>query len=172
MYNLAEELSARLKMNGLFMQVRYNKSYLRFLQGRYIEALDALAAVHDYFHKARSWHHVHLCSLDLAEVYLHLGKPAEALAKARQANDGFAQKSTRYEHAKSLAFSALALAQLNCLEEAQQAASASRGIFAAESHSYWTSVMDLCLARLAPAAEEDARSDLDEVLKLTINKRR
>src|SRR5579883_24241 len=49
MYNAAEELSARLGMQELFMQARYNKSYLMFLQGRYIESLEAFAAVREYF---------------------------------------------------------------------------------------------------------------------------
>src|SRR5437016_3522487 len=63
MYELCEEICSRLNMHELFMQARYNKSYLFFLQGRYAESLEALKAVKEHFIKTGSRHHVNLCDL-------------------------------------------------------------------------------------------------------------
>jgi tetratricopeptide (TPR) repeat protein len=160
MYNLSEELSARLNMQELFIHARYNKSYLLFLQGRYVESLDAFAAIREYFTKTNSRHHVNLCDLDVAEVYLHLLKPAEALPFAQRASDGFAKTKMRYEQAKALAFSAMALAQLDKLEEADDAATASRTMFEAEANAYWISVVDFCLAYVRMARGDAAKARL------------
>ena len=160
MYNLSEELSARLKMHELFMQARYNKSYLMFLQGRYVESLEAFKAVRDHFTKTNSHHHVNLCDLDVAEIYLHLIKPAEAVPLARRAVEGFSKTSMRYENAKALAFSAMGLSQLDKLEEAEQAAVAARSMFDAEGNRYWISVVDFCLAYVRMAGGDVAKARL------------
>lgn len=196
MYNTAEELSARLNMQELFMQARYNKSYLMFLQGRYVESLEAFKAVREYFMKTGSQHHVNLCDLDVAEVYLHLLKPADALTFASRAVEGFSKSPTRYEHAKAMAFLAMAQAQLDQVADAENTAVASRDMFAAEGNSYWISIVDFCLAYVRMAKGDVAKARLlaaqaklqfenldvsqlktaascmTEVLKLTINKRR
>jgi tetratricopeptide (TPR) repeat protein len=160
LYNLSEELSARLNMNELFIQARYNKSYLLFLQGRYLESLDAFATVREYFSRTNSRHHVNLCDLDVAEVYLHLLKPAEAVPFAQRAIEGFSKTSMRYEHAKALAFSAMALAQLDHLEEAENAATSSRNMFEAEANAYWISVVDFCLAYVRMARGDAEKAQL------------
>ena len=129
MYNVAEEIGARLNMQELFIQVRYNKSYLMFLQGRYVESLEAFKAVRDYFARTGSRHHVNLCDLDVAEIYLHLLKPAEAVTYAERAIQGFSKTAMRYEHAKAIAFSAMGLAQLDRLDEAA-------GVVAAVAHHH------------------------------------
>jgi tetratricopeptide (TPR) repeat protein len=157
MYNAAEELSARLSMQELFMQLRYNKSYLLFLQKRYTESLEAFKVVREYFVKTSSHHHANLCDLDLAEIHLHLMKPAEAVPAARRAIAGFAKTAMRYEHAKALAFCAMGLAQLDQLEEAEEAATASHTMFEEEGNSYWISVVDFCLAYVRMA-----RGDVDK----------
>ena len=96
-------------MQELFMQLRYNKSYLMFLQGRHTESLEAFKAVREYFVRTESQHHVNLCDLDVAEVYLHLLKPREALTFARKAMAGFSKAAMRYEQAKAMARDELAV---------------------------------------------------------------
>jgi tetratricopeptide (TPR) repeat protein len=160
MYSLSEELSASLNMQELFIQARYNKSYLMFLQGRYPEALETFAVVREYFNKTNSRHHVNLCDLDVAEIYLHLLMPAEAVPFARRAIAGFTKTPMRYEHAKALAFLAMALAQLDNLAEAEQAATASRKMFEVEGNSYWISVVDFCLAYFGLARGDVAKARL------------
>lgn len=166
-YKMSEELSARLGMQELFMQARYNKSYLMFLKGRYMEALESFTAVRDYFRRSQSQHHVNLCDLDMSEIYLHLRQPAEAAPLATRAAEGFSKTSMRYEHAKALAFSAMALLQIDNLEGAEQAAVASRALFEKEGNKYWMSVVDSCLANVRLA-----RGDVANLLQLTLNKRR
>ena len=160
MYDLAEEISARLNMQEVFMQARYNKSYLMFLQGRYPESLEAFKVVREYFAKTGSRHHVNLCDLDVAEIYLHLLKPADALPFAERAIAGFSKTVMRYEHAKAIAFSAMALAQLDRLEEAERAGAAAREMFAVEGNRYWISIADFCLAYVRLARGDVAKARL------------
>jgi tetratricopeptide (TPR) repeat protein len=160
LYNAAEELSARLGMEELFMQLRYNKSYLMFLQGRYVESLEAFKAVREYFVKTSSQHHVHLCDLDVSEIYLHLLKPAEAASFAKRAIEGFSKTAMRYEYAKAMAFSAMGLAQLDHLEEAERTGVAARSMFEAEGNHYWISVVDFCLAYVRMARGDVAKARL------------
>ena len=160
MYNVAEEIGARLNMQELFIQVRYNKSYLMFLQGRYIESLEAFRAARDYFARTGSRHHVNLCDLDVAEIYLHLLKPAEAVTYAERAIQGFSKTAMRYEHAKAIAFSAMGLAQLDRLNEAEKAATAARAMFELEGNRYWISILDFCLAYVRLAGGDVAKARL------------
>jgi tetratricopeptide (TPR) repeat protein len=160
MYNLSEEISARLNMQELFMQSRYNKSYLMFLQGRYVESLEAFKAVREYFTKTASKHHVHLCDLDVAEIYLHLMKPAEAVTYAQRAIEGFSKTGMRYEHSKAITFSAMGLAQLDRLEEAEKAAATARTLFEREGNKYWLSIVDFCLAYVRLARGDVAKARL------------
>src|SRR5262249_32662093 len=103
MYNLSQEISARFKMTELVMQVRYNKSYWMFLQGRYAESLESYKIIRELFVKSGSSQFVNLCDLDVAEIFLHISQPASALAYAKRAVEGFSKTLTRYEHAKALA---------------------------------------------------------------------
>jgi tetratricopeptide (TPR) repeat protein len=160
MYNIAEEISARLNMQELFMQTRYNKSYLMFLQGRYVESLEAFKAVREHFAKTGSRHHVNLCDLDVAEIYLHLLKPADAVSFAERAIAGLSKTAMRYEHAKAIAFSAMALAQLDRLQESENAATAAREMFEAEGNRYWISIVDFCLAYVRLARGDVAKARL------------
>jgi tetratricopeptide (TPR) repeat protein len=160
MYNTAEEIGARLNMQELFMQARYNKSYLMFLQGRYTESLEAFKAVREFFTKTGSKHHVNLCDLDVAEIYLHLLKPAEAVSYAQRAIQGFSQTAMRYEHAKAIAFSAMGLAQLDRLEEAEKAAQQAHDMFQVEKNVYWISITDFCLAYVRMAGGDVAKARL------------
>ena len=160
MYEAAEELSASLSMRELFMQARYNKSYLMFLKGRCTEALNSFAEVREYFVRTNSRHHVNLCDLDVSEIYLHLMKPAEAVTYAKQAVEGFAKTSKRYEHAKALAFCAMGLSQIQQLSEAEAAGEASRKLFEQEGNKYWISMMGFCLAYVGMARGEVAKAKL------------
>lgn len=159
MYNSAEELSVRFSMQELFMQARYNKSYLLFLQSRYPESIASFAAVREYFMKMGSEHHINLCDLDVAQIHLHLLQPKEAVAFANRAVEGFSKMSMRYEHAKALTFLAMGLAQLDQLVEAEAAAVSARRMFEAEANTYWISVVDFCLAyvRMAIGDVDKAR---------------
>jgi hypothetical protein len=160
MYNAAEELSASLSMQELFMQTRYNKSYLMFLQGRYVESLEAFAAVREYFNKTGSRHHVNLCDLDVSEVFMHLLKPADAVPPARRACEGFARTAMRYEQAKALVFLGMGLAQLDQLGDAEAALVTSRRMFEAEGNAYWISIVDFCLAYIRMAKGDVAKARL------------
>jgi tetratricopeptide (TPR) repeat protein len=160
MYDLCAEICSQLNMQQLFMQAQYNRSYLMFLQGHYAESLEAFRTVKEYFLKTGSRHHVNLCDLDVAEVYLHLHKPAEALSYSKAAVAGFSKTPMRYEHSKALAFSAMALAQLDRLEEAEKAASTAREMFETEGNRYWISITDFCLAYLRMARGDVAKARL------------
>jgi tetratricopeptide (TPR) repeat protein len=160
MYETSEELSARLGMQELFMQARYNRSYLMFLQGYCTESLESFSKVRDYFFRTGSKHHVNLCDLDVAEIYLHLLRPAEAADRAKRAIEGFTKTGRRYEHAKALAFCAMALSQVDKLAEAEAAGLASRSLFQQEGNKYWISMMNFCLAYVGMAQGDTAKARL------------
>ena len=160
MYKVSQEIGARFKMTELVLHARYNKSYLLFLQGRYIESLESFKIVRELFMKSGSSHHVNLCDLDVAEIYLHILQPASALPFAKRAVEGFSKTVTRYEHAKALAFSAMALAQLDRLEEAEQTATSARDMFEGEGNHFWISIVDFCQAYLRLARGDTAKARL------------
>jgi len=160
MYKAAEDLSVRLNMKELFMQVRYNRSYHLFLFGRYVEALEAFEVVREYFVKTGSQHHVNLCDLDVAEIHLHLLRPTEAVPFAKRAVDGFATTAMKYEHAKALAFLGMGLAQIDQLAEAEAAAVEARDMFEVEGNKYWIGVVDFCLSYMRMAKGDVAKARL------------
>lgn len=85
---------------------------------------------------------MNLCDLDVAEIYLHVERPAEAVMMAKRAIHGFSKNEMRYEHAKALAFASMALSQIGKAAEAEQAAADSRKLFEKEGNKYWISVTD------------------------------
>ena len=103
---------------------------------------------------------MNLCDLDVAEVYLHLLKPAEALTTVQAAIAGFSKTPMRYERSKATAFSAMALAQLDRLEEAEKAAADARSMFELEGNKYWISISDFCLAYMRMARGDVAKARL------------
>jgi len=159
-YDACEELCARYNLRELFMQARYNKSYLMFLNGNHSPALESFSAVRKYFASNGSLLHVHLCDLDVAEIFLHLRYPHEAVPPSSRAIEGFSSMKMRYEHAKGLAFYAMAISQLERLEEAENAAIASRRMFEEEGNRYWISIVDFCLAALRLARGDASKAHL------------
>jgi tetratricopeptide (TPR) repeat protein len=158
MYSLAQSLSQKLGMKELLMQVMYNRSYLMFLRGQSTEALRAFTAVKEYFAKTGSELHVLLCDLDISEIFLHVGRPAESIALARDVSEGFAKLSMPYEHAKALTFCAIGLVRLDKIDEAEETANLARSVFQHEGNRYWISVLDFCLAYLRLARGDFARA--------------
>jgi hypothetical protein len=66
----------------------------------------------------------------------------------------------RYEHAKAIAFSAMGLAQLDRIADAEKAATASRAMFEIEGNRYWISILDFCLAYVRLAGGDVAKARL------------
>jgi hypothetical protein len=147
-------------MQELFMQSRYNKSYLVFLQGLYAESLEAFRVVKEYFIKTDSRHHVNLCDLDRGGSTPSSSAAHRGPSFANAAAAGFSKTSMRYEHSKAMAFSAMALAQLDRLEEAEKPASEAHWMFEAEGNRFWVSITYFCLAYLRMARGDVAKARL------------
>ena len=84
-YAAAERLSRQMDMPELLTQAKYNRAYLRFLGGRYSDALKAFAALRRQFNTQQSLRHAALCDLDEAEIYLQLNVSADAATLAQRA---------------------------------------------------------------------------------------
>jgi CHAT domain-containing protein/tetratricopeptide (TPR) repeat protein len=172
MYRLCEEMSARLGLEDLWIQARYNNTYLKFLRGRYSEALTSYAQLRTQFAERQSFRHAALCDLDQAELYLRLNLSSEAAVLAQRCTEVAEVQNMRYEEAKSKAFLGMAFAQAHQFGQALAAFSQSRALFAKEKNEYWTAQIDLyradvlfSLGRLweSEALAASARKKFDEL---------
>ncbi len=91
---------------------RYGLAWHHMLTGQLHTALTELRACETVYQKAGDPRGQALCMLDRAEVCLHLGLSADALASAREAENRFTKLGLRYERSKASLFrsqSALAM---------------------------------------------------------------
>jgi len=130
----------------------YGRANLLFLQHRYAEALFALAALEPAFDQLGAGDFRALLDLDASEIYLRLGRPADAVTAAGQAGARATALGLRYERAKSLYFEGVGLASRGALPEARaRLAQAARG-FARENNRVWLGQCALARAECDLAA--------------------
>ena len=142
-YQEAREVCEKHRMPRLVAQADYNIAYLYFLRGEYSRAIDMLRSTRVACEKVDDRYHHALCNLDLSEIYLELNLSAEAAELARQANAEFESLGMGYERAKSLAFEAMAMAQLERPRQSLRAFKQSRAMFVQERNYAWPSLIDL-----------------------------
>jgi hypothetical protein len=136
----------------------YGRANLLFLQHRYAEALFALAALEPAFGRLGAGDFLALLDLDASEIYLRLGRPADAVTAAGQAAARASVLGLRYERAKSLYFEGVGLASRGALPEARlRLAQAARG-FAREDNRVWLGQCALARAECDLAAGQVARA--------------
>src|SRR5262249_13329937 len=147
-YAAAERLSRQMDMPELLTQAKYNRAYLRFLGGRYSDALKAFAALRRQFNTQHSRRHAALCDLDEAEIYLQLNVAADAATLAERAIGAFKELGMRYEHAKAMAFVGIALTKKMELNEAPTVFRQAQLLFEEERNEYWIALLDLYRAEI------------------------
>jgi tetratricopeptide (TPR) repeat protein len=147
MYEKAENLSHELGLTELWAQSAYNRAYLRFLRGRYSEALQSFARLRQRFEQSGS-RHVALCDLDEAQIYIQLNLPREAEALAARATERFAALGEKYEEAKATALVGVALIQMRRYADALDVFRTAQQIFEVEGNLYWIGLLDLYRAEV------------------------
>ena len=105
---------------------RYGLAWLHMLTGQLHIALLELANCEDVYRKAGDPRGEALCTLDRAEVCLHLGLSTEALESARQAEGRFSKLGLRYENSKAALFRAQSALALGLKTEARHSIQVAR----------------------------------------------
>lgn len=130
----------------------YALAYMLFLGHRYAEALFALAALESSFERAGAADFRALLDLDAAEIYLRLGRPADALVAADRASGRSEALGLRTEAARALLFGAVARAARGEVAAARSGLTAAARAFRREGHATGAGIADLARAEIDLAA--------------------
>jgi CHAT domain-containing protein/tetratricopeptide (TPR) repeat protein len=147
-YRFSARLSRSLGLEELYVQARYNRVYLSFLRGKYSQAIAGFDELRMHFTRTGSERHIALCDLDESEIYLQLNLPLKSLVLARRAAELCRKLGLRYEMAKAITFTGLALVQDRQFAEALDAFGNARRIFEREQNGYWAASVDLYRAQV------------------------
>ena len=143
-----EEIATRLGLNGLWIQARYNRSYIHVLTGRYSDALESYRELRDVFFRHDSRRHAALCDMDECQIYLHLHLPQDAVLLAERAIEAFGGMEMSYEHAKSVACLGVALTQRRQFGDALIAFKSAQELFVKERNELWIAIIELYRAEV------------------------
>ena len=142
-YDRARKFARKRRMPLAVAQAEYNISYLYYLRGRYGQAIEMLRAARKFSEKVGDAHHAALCRLDLSEIYLELNLNQEAAELAHEAYAGFQRLGMRYEAAKALCGSAIALSQQGHGLRALDVFAQARRLFVKEGNRVWPWLIEL-----------------------------
>ena len=142
---------ATFAREGLALDVAgcdYALAYVQFLGHRYAEALFALAALEQPFERAGAEDFRALLDLDAAEIYLRLGRPADALVAADRALARSQALGLRMEAARAMLFGAVAQAARGELPPARRGLAAAARAFRRERNATGRGIADLARAEI------------------------
>ena len=176
-YEQAREHCQEHGLDRILAEVDYNVAYLYYMRGEYTRAISLFEAARRESQSREDHHHVALCDLDQAEIFLELNLISDAARLAEKSIEGFAALGMRYEMAKALAFAGLAADRLGQQDRAATLLARARRVFAAEDNRVWTAMVDLYSALASHAADRPeeagrlARQALSEFTKAGIPSR-
>jgi tetratricopeptide (TPR) repeat protein len=147
-YQRAYELATDQEMELTAARAKYNLGYLQFLKGDYHQALHEWHEGLNRFARLGDERHVALCQLDLAEAYLQLNVPDEAVRMALEARDRFKDLASLYEAAKALTWLGLAYMLQSNLSEAENALLEAQEEFRKEGNDVYLGLLKLYLAEI------------------------
>lgn len=142
-YGQARTVAKKARMPLAVAQAEYNIAYLHYLRGHYAQAIAMLRRAHKLSEKAGNKYRAALCKLDLSEIYLELNLTQEAAELAGEAFSSFLHLRMRYEAAKALCASAVALSQEGHGLRAIALFRRARALFVKEKNQVWPSLVDL-----------------------------
>jgi CHAT domain-containing protein len=142
-YERASKFCHGRNMPLALAQADYNIAYLYYLRGNYGRSIGMLRAACEASQKAGDAYHAALCHLDLSEVYLELNLTLDAGELAQEAFNSFQELGMRYEAAKALCFSAIALSQQHKGLQALAVFAQARAMFAQEKNHVWPALIDV-----------------------------
>lgn len=148
------------------IQADYNIAYLHYFRGNYARAIEMLRAARQAARDLGDPYLAALCPLDLAEIYVELHLPAEALELAQDAGRRFAALGMNYEAAKAQTSQAIALCQQGQGLLAAEIFSQARAAFAGEKNLVWPALTELYrgIAWLGEERWFEARRDAENAL--------
>jgi CHAT domain-containing protein len=147
-FERSQKLSRKHALNDLYIQAKYNRSYLSFLRGHYSEAIQGFTELQEQYNREGSLRHSALCDLDQAEIYIHLNLTGDAVTFSKRAADTFRQLGMRYEQAKATAFLGFAVTHNRQYSEALEIFRESQEIFEQEKNHYWVASLELYRAQV------------------------
>ena len=128
---------------ALTADLDYNIAYLHYLRGQYTTALQLYQEARSRHSELGNRHHVDLCALDEAEIYLDLNLTGECADLARAAYSGFRDRGLNLESAKALTTLALAESRQGKPFLALELFSQAQDLFRQERNEIWVGVIDL-----------------------------
>lgn len=148
------------------IQADYNIAYLHYFRGNYARAIEMLRAARQAARDLGDPYLAALCPLDLAEIYVELHLPAEAIELAEDAGRRFAALAMNYEAAKAQTSQAIALCQQGQGLLAAEIFSQAREAFVREKNLVWPALTDLYrgMACLGEERWFEARRDAEKAL--------
>lgn len=141
-YEELRKFSSSRRVPLAIAQAEYNIAYLYYLRGEYGRAIDTLRSAREKAQKVGDAYHAALCQLDLAEIYLELNLHQDAAELARDAFNQFQQLGMRYEAAKALCQSGIAMSQQREGIQAIEFFDRARAMFIEEGNQVWPSRID------------------------------
>ena len=142
-YERARNVAKKGHMPLAVAQAEYNIAYLYYLRGRYGQAIEMLQAARKFSQKVGDSYHAALCQLDLSEIYLELNLNQDAAELVGEAFTCFERLGMKYEAAKALCGSAIALSQQGQGLRAIDLFAQARAMFVKEKNRVWPSLIDL-----------------------------
>ena len=128
---------------ALTADLDYNIAYLHYLRGQYTKALELYRETRTRHSELGDRHHVDLCALDEAEIYLELNLTGECADLAKVAYSGFRDRGLKLESAKALTILAVAENRQGKAFLALELLSQAQELFRQERNDVWAALIDL-----------------------------
>jgi CHAT domain-containing protein len=133
-------------------QVDQNRAYFAMLRGRFAESLSLYERAESALRAMSDTSELAPIRLELAELYLQMGMPAEARVLARAAASRLEREGRAKESAQALYFAAVAELLDDRHDVAAAAAADARARFEASGDALWIAECDLLIAHAHEAA--------------------
>lgn len=158
-YEEARAYCAEHGLTRIGIEVEYNVAYFYYLRGEYARAISLFETARSQCEKAGDRHHLALCDLDQAELFLELNLVSEAALLAERSIDHFGSMGMEYEVAKALCYAALAADRAGEPERSGLLLARARRIFDQEDNPVWTAMVDLYQALSSYSADRPKEAE-------------
>jgi CHAT domain-containing protein len=135
-------------LSALTAGLDYNIAYLHYLRGQYTTALQLYRQTRTHHSELGDQHHVDLCALNEAEIYLELNLTGECVDLASLAYTGFSDRGLVMESAKALTILAIANSRQGKAFLALELLAQAQELFRRDNSEKWVAVTDLYRATI------------------------
>jgi len=167
LYQKAELLYTREKLDLSVTKSRYSLAYLLFLEDRYTEALKAFEDAYTRFSELGDHRSALVAQLDMVEINAKLNQYGSAIMLAEIIIPKLEKFSMFYEQAKAYYFASDALIQLEDYDRADSMLRQAGKIFKRERNYLWMGMVSIARSRMFMA-----RKKFSDAIKSSIEARR